>query len=81
MAVERLIGVFGAGRQMAAMEADQRRKGVAVEFHQAAAREARGVEEVHSAAFTLGAPRLASIWLIASTTASNVSSVEAWRAL
>ncbi len=95
VAVERLVGIFRAGRQVAAVEADQRRERVAIGFDQAASGEAREVRYLHSAAvfsvaapdgkpaatFPGAAPRLASIWLIASTTASNVSMVEAWRAL
>ena len=81
IAVERLVGIFRAGRQMATMEADQGRERVTVDLHQSAAGEARGVQKVHVAAFGPFAPRFASIWFIASTTASNVSSVEAWRAL
>ena len=95
VAIERFVGVFRAGRQMAAMKADERRERVAIGFDQAAAGEAREVKDVHSAAVILvaapdgkpvstfpgAAPRLASIWLIASTTASKVSMVEAWRAV
>ncbi len=87
VAVERLVGIFRAGRQVAAVEADQRRERVAIGFDQAASGEAREVEDVHSAAvFSVAAPaeaapRFFSIWLIASTTASNVSMVDACRAL
>ena len=45
VAVERLVGIFRAGRQMAAMEADERRERVVIGFDQAAAGEAREVED------------------------------------
>src|ERR1044072_5240217 len=57
VAVERLVGIFGAGRQMTAMKADQRRERVAIGFDQAAAGEAREVRYSHSAAiFLVAAP-------------------------
>src|SRR5207247_7529682 len=62
--VERLVGIFRAGGQMPTVEADQRREGVAIDLHQPAAREARDVQDVHSAALAFAAPRFASIWLI-----------------
>ena len=41
VAVERFVSIFGAGRQVAAMEADQRRKRVAIDLDQSASGEAR----------------------------------------
>ena len=75
---------------MPAVKADERGQRVAIELHQTAPGEARGVAPGlrrrwtnYSAADLVVslAPRFASIWPMASTTASKVSSVEAWRAL
>ena len=84
---DRLVGVFGTGRQVPAMQADQRRERVAIDLDQAASRQPRGaghgIEEGAAHAYSAANEprRLVSIWSIEETTASKVSRVEAWRAL
>src|SRR5579885_889434 len=85
---DRLVAVFRACRQMPAAPADQWRKRVAIDPDQPAAETARKVKNESTPAVILDARDahsaacrcFASIWLIASTTASKVSMVEAWRA-
>lgn len=71
---------------MPAARADQPRQGILIGFDQAAADEARrfvygAQQENDGYSAAVLAPRLASIWPMASTTASKVIKVEAWRAL
>jgi len=92
--LDRLVSIVRAGRQMPAVESDQRRERIAVRLDQTAAgksgRSARSVKQSvkrqrgggqrrYSAAAL--AARLVSIWPMASTTASKVSNVDACRAL
>src|SRR3954447_2857503 len=49
--IERLVGILRAGRQMPAMKTDQWRQCVPVDLHEPTAGEARGVQQVHPAAF------------------------------
>src|SRR3954454_8961888 len=58
--IEGLVGILRAGRQMPAMETDQRRQCIPIDLHEPAAGEAWGVQQVHPAAFA-ALPFLASI--------------------
>src|SRR5690349_2013234 len=94
---DRLLGIVRASRQMAAARAHQPRQRVLIGSDQAAPEQARGLlcsamerswlhnrcavfrnDDYFAAAVGV---RLFSICPMASTTASNVSKVEAWRAL
>ena len=82
MTPDRLVRVGRAGRQVSALPADQPRKRKLVEADEhmggAARRQNRGAHD--AGAVSRAASRVA-ICPSASTTASNVNKVEAWRAL
>ncbi len=93
MALDRLVRIGRAAREIAALAPDERRKRQLIEANErvrgAARREPKGVHgagagtasAVGSSTPVSAAACLAAIWPSASTTASNVSNVEAWRAL
>ncbi len=93
MALDRLVRIGRAAREITALAPDERGKRQLIDaderVREAARREPQGVHGAGagtasasgSSAPVLAAACLAAIWPSASTTASKVSNVEAWRAL
>ncbi len=91
MALDRLVRIGRATREITALASDERRKRQLIDaderVREAARREPQGVHGAGAASASgssapvLAAACLAAIWPSASTTASKVSNVEAWRAL
>ena len=92
VAQDRLVGISRAARQISALAADERGQRQLIEADErargAARREPEGVHGAGAEAAARGSPTpasaracLAEIWPSASTTASKVSNVEAWRGL
>ena len=81
MALDGLVGIGGAAGQVAALAAKDARERQLVEpDHRVRGAARRNGERAHDACAD-SADAFAAIWPSASATASNVSSVEAWRAL
>ena len=82
MPLDRFVRVGRAGRQIPALTAEQGRERELVEADQRVSGAARAEDEsAHEAPAPSFAVSRAAIWPRASTTALNVSRVEAWRAL
>jgi hypothetical protein len=82
MALDRIVRVSRTGRQVPALTAGQARERELVEADQRMSEAARRPNQRgHVAGAASRAASRAPIWVNASTTASNVNNVEAWRAL
>ena len=82
MTLDRLVRIDRAGRQVPALPADQARKRELIEADERVGGAARrDSERAHDAGAAWRTAWRATTWASASTTASNVNNVEAWRAL